>query len=87
MNNLVFNNEADQLKTSIYAQAPDLTFQPLQISSDGFLQVEGRFSLSNSVTVSEITSPVTIANAITVSEITSPITVSEITSPVTIAMP
>jgi hypothetical protein len=90
MNNLVFNTRAEELRTSIYAQSPDLSIKSLQLDNDDNLLVAGSLSIANSsltvtgtVTVSEITNPVTIANAsLTVA---GTVTVAEITNPVTIA--
>ncbi|MBR0600140.1 DUF6385 domain-containing protein [Sinanaerobacter chloroacetimidivorans] len=83
MNNLMFNTVAEELKTSLYAQAPDSSFKALQLNGDDSLIMAG------TVTVSEITAPVTIANdSLTVAgsvTVAGTVTVSEITAPVTIA--
>jgi hypothetical protein len=88
MNNLVFNTVASELKTSIYAQS-GVDFQPLQLDGSNNLLVAG------TVTVSQITNPVTIGNAtltvagdVTISNtsltVAGTVTVSQITNPVTI---
>ena len=100
VNNLVFNTTASQLKTAIYAEAPDTSLQPIKIDASQNLLA----SVSGTVTVSEITSAVTIGNTsltidgtVTVAEVTNPITigntsltidgtvtVAEVTNPITI---
>ncbi len=56
MNNLVFNTTASELKTAIYAQSGS-NLQLLQLDGSNNLMVAG------TVTVSQITDPVTIGNA------------------------
>ena len=56
MNNLVFNTTASELKTAIYAQSGG-NLQLLQLDGSNNLLVAG------TVTVSQITNPVTIGNA------------------------
>ncbi len=88
MNNLIFNTTASELKTAIYAQSGS-DLQLVQLDGSNNLLVAG------TVTVSEITNPVTIGNAtltvageVTISNATltvaGTVTVSEITNPVTI---
>ncbi len=88
MNNLVFNTTASELKTAIYAQSGS-NLQLLQLDGSNNLMVAG------TVTVSQITDPVTIGNAtltvagdVTISNATltvaGTVTVSQITNPVTI---
>ena len=88
MNNLVFNTTASELKTAIYAQSGG-NLQLLQLDGSNNLLVAG------TVTVSQITNPVTIGNAtltvagdVTISNATltvaGTVTVSQITNPVTI---
>ena len=75
MNNLVFNTTANELRTAIYAQSGS-DLQLVQLDGSNNLLVAG------TVTVSEITNPVTIGNATLTVEGT--VTVSEITNPITI---
>lgn len=56
MNNLVFNTTANELRTAIYAQSGS-DLQLVQLDGSNNLLVAG------TVTVSEITNPVTIGNA------------------------
>ena len=60
MNNLVFNTVASELKTTIYAQGPGSITKALQMDASDNLLVS---VASGTVTVSEITAPVTIGNA------------------------
>ena len=66
MNNLVFNTEAEQLKTSIYAQAPDSSFQPVQTDANGNLGV----AVGNAVTIANdsltVAGSVTVGNAVNI---------------------
>ncbi|WP_041686558.1 hypothetical protein [Ethanoligenens harbinense] len=66
MNNLVFNTEAEQLKTSIYAQAPDSSFQAIQSDADGNIGV----AVGNAVTIANnsltVAGSVTVGNAVTI---------------------
>ncbi len=79
MNNLVFNTVASELKTTIFAQAPGNVTKALQMDAADNLLVS---VASGTMTISEITAPVTIGNAsLTVA---GTVTVSEITAPVTI---
>ena len=83
MNNLVFNNTAEELKTSIYGQKrSDGTTVPIQLDDNNALIVSG------TVTVGQITAPITIGNtSLTVAgtvTVANPITISQITAPVTI---
>ena len=99
MNNLVFNNIASQLKASIYAQNPSGEVQPIQIDSNGNLNV----SITNSVTISNesltvaISNPIIVANSITIANesitvgVANPITISNesltvaVSNPITVA--
>lgn len=63
MNNLVFNTVANELKTSIYGMAPDLSIQPIRVDGSGLLLVSGSLTISDNITVSAILGPVTIGNA------------------------
>ena len=92
MNNLVFNTVAEELKTTIYAQAPDASIRSLKLDASDNLLVanaapitiaNSSLTVAGTVTVSEILAPVTIANdSLTVA---GTVTVSEILAPVTIA--
>ncbi|MEA5015282.1 MAG: DUF6385 domain-containing protein [Candidatus Limiplasma sp.] len=85
MNNLVFNTTASELRTTLFAQAPGNEIKALQLDASDNLLVSvasGTMTVQGTVTVSEITAPVTIGNAsLTVG---GTVTVSEITAPVTI---
>lgn len=74
MNNLVFNTVASELKTSIYAQAPDSTIKVLQLDNDNQLKVTfgsqtismaGIVAISNEILT--VTGTVDISNPITIS--------------------
>jgi hypothetical protein len=84
VNNLVFNNVASLLKTTLYAQNSNNEIAILKMdASDNLLvaigapvTVSGSVTVAGTVTVSEITSPVTVTGTVAVSEITSPVTVT-----------
>ncbi|MDV4152690.1 DUF6385 domain-containing protein [Clostridium sp. AL.422] len=84
MNNLIFNTTAYELRTSIYAQAPNNSLRILQVNSDGSLKT----SISNDSLTVSVNNPITIANSITISnaslsvDVNNPITIS---NPITIA--
>ncbi|VYT64483.1 hypothetical protein [Clostridium tertium] len=78
MNNLLFNTVASELKTSIYAQAPDGSLQILQTDSTGALKT----SISNSSLTVNVNNPITVANAITIANTSLTVSVS---NPITIA--
>ncbi len=59
MNNLVFNNVASQLKTSIYGQAPNGSFEAIQIDSAGNIKT----TITNASLTVAVSNPITIANS------------------------
>lgn len=66
MNNLVFNTTASELRTTLFAQAPGNEIKALQLDASDNLLVSvasGTMTVQGTVTVSEITAPVTIGNA------------------------
>ena len=91
MNNLIFNTAAGQLKTSIYAVAPDDSIQAVKVDASNYLMTaitapvtigNASLTVAGTVTVAEVTAPVTIGNAsLTVA---GTVTVAEVTAPVTI---
>ena len=93
MNNLIFNNIASELKTSMYAQASDSSLQVLQIDNDGSLKTAISNSsltvaVSNSITIANdsltvaVNNPITVANSITIANDSLTVAVS---NPITVA--
>lgn len=72
MNNLVFNNVASQLKTSIYGQAPNGSFEAIQIDSAGNIKT----TITNASLTVAVSNPVTIANSRLSVAVVNPITVA-----------
>ena len=73
MNNLVFNTEAKELKTTIYAKSPGGSINVLNLDGDGNLRVNvssGSITIGATVTISNqlltIAGTVTVANPITI---------------------
>lgn len=73
MNNLVFNTEAQELKTTIYAESPDNSINILQLDNDGNLKVTygtATVTVSGSVTIANtsltVAGTVTVGNNITI---------------------
>ena len=93
MNNLVFNNVASQLKTSIYGQEPNGSFEAIQIDSAGNIKttitnasltvaVSNPITIANSRLTVDVVNPITIANSITIANASLTVAVS---NPITIA--